>query len=109
MIELRILKIEYTIFIFSLHFYVTMCITYMNHFFFHVIHFYNFYYIENKNKTPWKLLGSEHAQVHVVEVGFQRDRNSAGWGRRTGTVLISILAAVSTPLIWRLSTTEVRF
>lgn len=74
------------------------------------VHFYNFYYIGNKNKTPWKLLGSEDAQEHVVEeVGFQMDRNSAGWGRRTGTVLISILAAVSTPLIWRLSTTEVQF
>lgn len=74
------------------------------------VHFHNFYYIENKNKTPWKLLGREDAQVHVVEeAGFQRDRNSAGWGRSTGTVLISILAAASTPLIWRLSTTEVQF
>ena len=56
-----------------------------------------------------KLLGSEDAEMHVVDdTGFQTDFSSI-WGRNMGTVLMSITAAVSAPLIQWLSTREVQF
>lgn len=56
-----------------------------------------------------KLLGSEDAEMHVVDdTGFQTDFSSI-WGRNMGTVLMSITAAVSAPLIQWLSTRQVQF
>ena len=56
-----------------------------------------------------KLLGSEDAEMHVVDdTGFQTDFSSI-WGRNMGTVLMSISAAVSAPLIQWLSTRQVQF
>ena len=67
--------------------------------------------IQNTSKTTWKFMGGEDVQVHMVEdMDFQMDSDSAGRGRRMGTVLISaMLAMASNPLVQRLGTTEVPF
>lgn len=48
--------------------------------------------------------------MHVVDdTGFQVNFSSTGWGRNMRTVLLSISAAVLTPLIQWLSTREVQY
>ena len=75
-----------------------------------IVHIRGTWCIQNKNKAPQKLLGSEDAEMYVVDdTGFQMDFSSMGWGRNMGTVLMSILAAVLTALIQWLSTREVQF